>query len=264
MNELKIFEHPSFGQVRAIEKDGEAWFYASDVAKALGYQNASKAVSDHCKKVNKISHANGSLPPLNVNIINQGDVLRLIVRSTLPQAQKIEEWIFDVVVPSVLKHGAYLTPDVLAQTIADPSYIIGVVTALKQEQEARKLVEQKLALDAPMTQLGECVIGSDDLIFMDEFVKIARNKIRYYKGQNGLFDWMRQNGYIRKDKKGYNVPTALSDKMGVLKLTLEPRQQGRRTVLDKVTKITPKGISYFLRKLLDDDVSPYQTQSNLF
>jgi prophage antirepressor-like protein len=272
MKGLQVFKHAVFGELRIVDREGNPWFIASDVCKCLELSNVGQAVAflDEDEKASyegdltNITNNDVYLRGRNPLIVSEAGLYSLILKSRKPEAKAVKRWITHEVLPAIRKHGAYLSPDVLAQTIADPSYIIGVVTALKQEQDARKLAEQKIAIDAPMTQLGECITGSGDLINVDEFVKIARNKIRYYKGQNQMFEWLRRNGYVRKDR-GYNIPTALSDKMGVLKLTLEPRQQGIRTVFDKVTKVTPKGISYFLRKLLDDDdVSPYQAQSNLF
>ena len=106
--ELKIFEKSEFGSVRVIMKDGEPWFVASDVAKALGYENPSRDVQRHCKKVNKITQTTDSVvPPLTVLIIPESDVYRLVMRSNLPAAVEFQDWICEEVIPSIRRTGQY-------------------------------------------------------------------------------------------------------------------------------------------------------------
>lgn len=105
-NELTIFENPKFGQVRTIEEDGKILFCGSDVAKALGYKNPSKALSDHCKGVTKRYTPTPS-GKQEMNFIPEGDIYRLAAKSELPGADKFESWIFDEVIPSIRKTGGY-------------------------------------------------------------------------------------------------------------------------------------------------------------
>lgn len=109
MNDLKIFENEAFGAVRVVEQNGEPWFVASDVAKALGYEKPNNAINDHCKKVSKFSYPESrQLQPYN--IIPESDVYRLVMRSNLPDAERFQDWVVEEVLPSIRKHGAYLTP----------------------------------------------------------------------------------------------------------------------------------------------------------
>ena len=112
-NNLQIFENDNFGQLRTIDDNdnGKVMFVASDVAKMLGYTNASKAISDHCRYVTKryIPHPQGK-GTLEVNIIPEGDLYRLITHSKLPAAEKFESWVFDEVLPTIRKHGNYAAP----------------------------------------------------------------------------------------------------------------------------------------------------------
>lgn len=109
-NNLQIFESNDFGQLRTIDDNdnGKVMFVASDVAKMLGYTNASKAISDHCRYVTKryIPHPQGK-GTLEVNVIPEGDLYRLITHSKLPAAEKFESWVFDEVLPTIRKHGNY-------------------------------------------------------------------------------------------------------------------------------------------------------------
>ena len=109
MDELKMFQSPEFGQVRTALKNGEVMFCATDVAKCLGYQNPQKAIRDHCKSagVNEmVTPTNGGMQ--KVKFITKGNVIRLVANSTLPQAEKVESWIFDEVIPQVLETGGYI------------------------------------------------------------------------------------------------------------------------------------------------------------
>ena len=105
---LAFFEHEKFGSLRVVRRDqGEPWFVASDVAKALGYEKPNNAVNDHCKKVNKFSYPNsGQLQPYN--IIPESDVYRLVMRSNLPGAVEFQDWVCEEVIPSIRKTGGYL------------------------------------------------------------------------------------------------------------------------------------------------------------
>lgn len=96
--------------VRTIERDGELWFVANDVADILGYSDCKQAVRDHCKfaeLLKGVESAPFTSSPRGINIIPERDVYRLIVKSTLPTAEKFEEWVFGEVLPSIRKHGHY-------------------------------------------------------------------------------------------------------------------------------------------------------------
>lgn len=107
MNELKIFENPEFGEIRTIEENGKVLFCGSDIAKALGYKNPSKALSDHCKGVTKRYTPTAS-GKQEMNFIPEGDIYRLAAKSELSGAERFESWIFDEVLPSIRKNGGYI------------------------------------------------------------------------------------------------------------------------------------------------------------
>ena len=108
MNELMIFNNPEFGEIRTIEEDGKVLFCGSDVAKALGYKNPTKAIADHCKGTVE-RRTNDSLGrQQTMKFIPKGDVFRLAAKSELPGAERFESWIFDVVLPSIQEHGGYI------------------------------------------------------------------------------------------------------------------------------------------------------------
>ena len=110
-NNLQIFESNDFGQLRTIDDNGKVMFVASDVAKMLGYNRPNDAVNAHCRYTVKcrIPHPQGK-GTLEVNVIPEGDLYRLITHSKLPAAEKFESWVFDEVLPTIRKTGSYKTP----------------------------------------------------------------------------------------------------------------------------------------------------------
>lgn len=148
MNELQIFNNNQFGEMRTIEEGDKIFFCGADVAKALGYTNSSKALTDHCRCVTKryIPHPQAPDKEIEMSFIPEGDVYRLITHSKLPTVEKFERWVFDEVLPTIRKHGAYLTPEALERAMNDPDFTIGLLTALKNEREGRQIVETKVSM----------------------------------------------------------------------------------------------------------------------
>jgi anti-repressor protein len=132
--------------VRTVDRAGEVWFVASDVANVLGYSNVRDAVAKHCKCVAKCDapHPQSRDKTIAVSIIPERDVYRLIMRSKLPAAAAFEEWVVGEVLPTVRKHGAYMTPETIEKTLADPDFIIGLAQQLKSEKERRLIAEGRV------------------------------------------------------------------------------------------------------------------------
>ena len=108
MNNLEIFNYQDSQNIRTIDIDGMVWFVARDVAKALGYVIPHKAVKTHCKPKGVLKR---SVPTRGgkqeVLLINEPNIYRLVARSKLPTAEKFEDWIFEEVIPQILKTGSY-------------------------------------------------------------------------------------------------------------------------------------------------------------
>lgn len=176
-NELEVFKNEEFGTVRTLNEGDSVLFCASDVAKALGYAVPRKAVFDHCKGVLKRNIlTNGG--DQEVSFIPEGDVYRLIVRSKLPSAEKFEKWVFDDVLPTIRKHGAYMTQETLENAILNPDYLLKIVTALKEETDKRKILEQEnseqkqlIVEMKPKATYCDMVLKSKDLIPVTQIAK---------------------------------------------------------------------------------------------
>lgn len=145
MNELQMFNSEEFGNIRTTEINGQPYFVASDVAKALGYSNPRKAIADHCKGVTKRDTPTSS-GTQSISYINEGDMYRLIMKSKLPSAEKFESWVMDEVLPTIRKHGMYATDDVIENILNNPDFAIKVLTDLKEEREKRVKAERRNAI----------------------------------------------------------------------------------------------------------------------
>ena len=131
--DISTFNNSEFGEIRTIQNDSGILFCGSDVARALGYARPADAISAHCKGVCVLpTPSAGGVQ--NTKFITEGDVYRLIAHSKLPGAERFERWVFDEVLPSIRKHGAYLTEDVLEQALTSPDFLIELATRLKTEK----------------------------------------------------------------------------------------------------------------------------------
>lgn len=145
MNELKIFEHEEFGKVRTVIIDDKPYFSAKDVATALGYKRPIDAVTAHCRYSVKwsVPHPQSSDKQIKMSFIPEGDIYRLIIRSKLPSAERFEKWVFDEVLPSIRKHGAYMT-DVTIEKLADnPDLLIELCNKLKAERQKNEELKKE-------------------------------------------------------------------------------------------------------------------------
>lgn len=108
-NLVEVYTSEEFGNVRAVNIDGEPWFVANDVAKALGYANPSDATNKHCKRAVKRWGSDSLGRPTEFKVIPEGDLYRLVAKSQLPNAERFESWIFDEVLPTIRKTGGYVS-----------------------------------------------------------------------------------------------------------------------------------------------------------
>jgi len=148
---VQVFESSEFGKLEVVEIDGKPYFPATECAKVLGYANPQKAIRDHCKGVNEMGTPTHGGVQIK-RFIPEGDLYRLIIRSQLPSAERFERWVCDEVLPAIRKHGAYVTPSLVDQILADPDTIIRLLTELKEERAksaalADKVKEQAIELN---------------------------------------------------------------------------------------------------------------------
>lgn len=242
MNELQVFENNQFGQMRTITENGNTLFCGSDVAKALGYVNPSKALNDHCRGITKRDTPTSS-GVQTMSFIPEGDVYRLITHSKLPTAEKFESWVFDEVLPSIRKTGAYMTPETIEKVLMNPDTIISLATQLKE-------LQTKVEKDKPKVLFADAVAASHTSILIGDLAKLIRqNGVEV--GQNRLFQWLRDNGYLCSTGERYNLPTqkSMELKLFEVKETTISNPDGSIRIT-RTTKVTGKGQAYFVNKFL--------------
>ena len=242
-NELQVFENNQFGQMRTLTENGNTLFCGSDVAKALGYVNPSKALNDHCRGITKRDTPTSS-GVQTMSFIPEGDVYRLITHSKLPTAEKFERWVFDEVLPTVRQTGAYMTPETIEKVLMNPDTIISLATQLKE-------LQTKVEQDKPKVLFADAVAASHTSILIGDLAKLIRqNGVEV--GQNRLFQWLRDNGYLIKRKgSDWNMPTQRSIEMGLLEIKESTHIDGNGcNVTTKTPKVTGKGQAYFVNKFL--------------
>lgn len=190
MNELKIFSAAEFGQIRTTEINGQPYFMASDVARALGYSNPRKAILDHCKGVTK-RDALTQGGTQATSFIPESDVYRLVIKSKLPGAERFEAWIMEEVLPSIRKTGGYIAGQ---ETMSDSELIAkALIVAQRQIEERNKQIAQM----QPKALFADAVAASHSSILIGDLAKlICQNGVEI--GQKRLFAWMRDNGYLIK------------------------------------------------------------------
>jgi anti-repressor protein len=266
MNQIsKVFQ---FGgnQVRTILLNNEPWFVAKDVCEVFGdshYRRSVSRLDEDEKGVTPLSTPGGTQ---QITIVNEAGLYSLLFnmqpqkKSTISEDEfysrvdglkKFKRWITHEVLPTIRKHGAYMTDDVLEKTLNDPDYIIGVITALKDEKQKRIVAEQQIQMDKPKVIFADAVSASKTSILIGELAKILKQN-GYHTGQNRLYEELREKGYlIRRKGTDYNSPTQRAMELGLfeVKETAVTHSDGHVTV-SKTTKVTGKGQQYFINKFL--------------
>ncbi len=262
MNKIQIFQNEQFGKVRiAMNENEEPLFCLADVAKALGYSNPAKAVIDHCKGVTVLETPTQSgVQPIKYG--KESEVYRLTMKSKLPNAEKFQDWVCDEVLPSIRKHGAYMTQETLEKALTSPDFLIQLATNLKEEKQKRIEAEQKVEFaeqtiknNAPKVLFADAVSTSQRSCLVAELAKILQqNGVNI--GQNRLFAWMRENGYLCSKGQYYNQPTQKAMDLGLFELKQTTINKPDGSILvSTTTKVTGKGQVYFVNKFLGKDAA---------
>lgn len=254
MTDLQIFNSPEFEAIRTIEKDGEPWFVGKDVATALGYSDSFGSLKKHVDEEDKlVCQIDSAGQKRDITIINESGLYSLVLSSKLPTAKKFKRWVTNEVIPSIRKHGAYMTPETLEKVLLSPDTLMQLAQNLKDEQEKRKVLETKIEQDKPKVLFADAVASAKTSILIGELAKLLKqNGVDI--GQNRLFEWMRQNGYlIRRQGNDYNMPTQRSMEQGLfeIKETTVVHADGH-THINKTPKVTGKGQAYFVTLFLKE------------
>lgn len=235
-------------EVRTVVIEDQPWFAAKDICEVLELTNATVSIQrlddDEVTKLN-LGGLNGE-----TNFVNEPGLYSLILGSRKPEAKQFKRWITHEVIPSIRKHGAYITPETLEKTLQDPDYLIGVIKALKKEQDARKELEQKIEEDRPKTLFAEAVATSQDCILIGQLATMLKqNGVNI--GATRLFNYLREEGYLCKSGDRRNLPTQRSMDLKLFEVK-EFTVHGNTGIRVKNTpKVTGRGQVYFFNKFFN-------------
>lgn len=247
MTDIQIFKNEQFGEVRTIAKDGEPWFVAADVCKALEIGNPTDAIRRLDADEHTLVLIEGASNRLPVNAVSEAGLYTLVLGSRKPEAKAFKRWITHEVIPTIRRHGAYATETTIESIIADPESGIKLLQALKAEQERRREAEAIAEAQRPKALFADAVAASDNSILVGELAKILRQN-GVETGQNRLFQWMRENGYIMRYT---NMPTQYSMERGLMEVKERAINNPDGSIrITQTTKITGKGTLYFVNKFL--------------
>ena len=252
MNDLQIFRSEDFGNIRTTEIEGKIFFCGSDIAKALGYSRPNEAVTRHAKGTLKqrILTNGGEQEML---LISEGDVYRLITHSKLPTAEKFERWVFDEVLPTIRRHGAYMTDKALEEALTSPDFLIKLATQLKDERDKRIAVEAKSQAQEqiikelkPKADYTDRILKNSGLVTITQ---IAKDYGMSGQGMNALLNrlcvqYKTASGqwllYSKYQAKGYThsktIDILRTDGTTDIKMETKWTQKGRLFLYEKLKK----------------------------
>lgn len=252
MNNLQVFKNDQFGEIRTVEINGEPWFVGKDIADTLGYSAARNAIAAHVDDEDKLTHQISAAGQMrDVTIINESGLYSLVLSSKLPTAKQFKRWITSDVIPTIRKHGAYMTPETIEKVLLNPDTIINLASQLKSEREKRIALEGKVEEDKPKVIFADAVSTAKTSILIGELAKLLKQN-DVDMGQNRLFKWMREHGYlIKREGIDYNMPTQRSMEQGLfeIKETAITHADGHISI-SKTPKVTGKGQQYFVNLFL--------------
>lgn len=246
MNNVQVFENERFGNVRVTMIDNEPWFVASDVCRALEIApTATRRLDDDEKGMRSTQTPGGKQ---EMAVVNESGLYSLVLGSRKPEAKAFKRWVTHDVIPAIRKHGVYMTPDALEKALLSPDYLLKVVTALKNETDKRKALEQQVERDKPKVILADAITESDDSVLVKTLATILKQN-GYDIGQNRLFEQLRNEGFlVSRAGNSRNLPTQKSMDMGLFEVRESVIYFGRDTKVVQTPYVTGKGQIYFVNK----------------
>lgn len=253
--------------IECFEKDGTAYLKLETVARGLGFTHREikngkeyesirwSTVRTYLKELGFRQQVGEEIGLLTTswesNFIPENIFYRLAMKAKNETAEKFQAKVADEIIPSIRKHGAYMTPQKIEEVLLNPDTIIKLATDLKAEREHRMALETKIEQDKPKTIFADAVSSSKTSILIGDMAKLLRqNGIEI--GQKRLFDWLRNNGYLIKRKgSDWNMPTQRSVEMGLFEIKESTHLDGNGcNITTKTSKVTGKGQVYFINKFL--------------
>lgn len=244
-NNLRVFTNEEFGSVRTVTIDGEPWFIGKDVATALGYAEPRSAVS---KKVESEDRGVAEMATPSgiqkMTVINESGLYSLILSSKLPTAKKFKHWITSEVIPSIRKHGIYMTDNLLDAVIDNPEVLQGVIKKLKADKSKTAVLEQQLKTALPKAMYFDKFVDPGYALCFRDTAK------EFEIPQKCFINLLIEHGFIFRNSKGELRPAskALEKGLFILRDYTNPCNRHKGTY----TLVTAKGkkfiYEYFVKK----------------
>lgn len=254
MSNIQIFQNEQFGEIRTQTKGGELYFVAADVCRALEIGNPTQAVSRlDADEKNTIISNEGNRGNPNMLAVTESGLYSLVLGSRKPEAKAFKRWITHEVIPTIRKTGGYVSNE---QTFVDtylPFADEHTKALFGQTLAALRQASAKIEADKPKVLFADSVSASHTSILVGELAKLIKQN-GVDMGQNRLFDWLRNSGFLIKRKgTDFNMPTQRSMELGLfeIKETSIAHSDGHISI-NKTPKVTGKGQLYFVERFLGD------------
>lgn len=241
---IKIFNNAEFGEIRVMLIDDDPWFVGKDIAVALGYKDTVNALKAHVDEQDKrgwrITTPSGEQ---QATIINESGLYSLIFSSKLESAQRFKHWVTHEVLPSIRKHGMYMTDNLLETAIANPDFVIGLIQNMKAEKEKSVALQmQNKQLCEKNEEMQPKADYFDDLVAWNLAVCFRGTAKELRIPERKFIQSLIEDGYIYRDKNRNLLPKAgKGDELFVVKefLNRKNKHGGLQT------RVTPKGRETF-------------------
>lgn len=246
-SQLQIFNYEN-NKVRTTVKDGAIWFVLKDVCDVLGLSEPHRVAArlDEDDRT-QITVTDNLGRPQKTTVVSEPGFYKVVFRSDKPEAKKFTNWVSQEVLPSIRKHGAYITSDKMEELMTNPETWIKLIRNLQQEREEKARLQNQIKRNKPKVIFADAVSASDTGILIGELAKILKGN-GFEIGQNRLFERLRQEGFLmRREGTDYNLPTQRAMNLGLFKIkeTAVTHSDGHITI-NKTVKITGKGQQYFI------------------
>lgn len=238
-NNLMIFENPEFGAVRSILIDGEPWFVAADVCKALELEKTNRALSrldDDEKGAHSVSTPGGRQ---RMSIISESGLYSLILGSRKPEARAFKRWITHEVIPSIRKHGAYMTDSLLDALEAHPEAVPEYLNRLRSENARNRELNRRLRLALPKAEYYDAFVDPADC------TNIRTTAKELGVPEKQFTRYLEEKKYLFRDKNRKLFPRAVKKSAGLFLVKDFYTERGK---LEHYTLITPAGKRHFLER----------------
>lgn len=246
MNELQVFKNEQFGEIRVTEKDGQAMFCLTDVCKILDLNQPSRVVERLSKDGVTISKVIDSLGrEQQANFINESNLYKVIFQSRKPEAEKFTEWVTGDVLPSIRKHGAYMTDNTIEKALTDPDFLIKLATSLKEEKQKRLETEKQIQEQKPKVEFADHVAVANNSMLVREVAKII-SKQGIEIGEKRLYAKLRNWGWVFKNSC---ESTQEAIKRGYMEVSETVKTTAKGNFTFKTSRVTGKGQQRIIEKL---------------